>query len=272
VAKLSKNRKPSGDGIFLAIDVGNTHTVAGAFQDERLLDSWRMATRVARTSDEVWALLNQFLKTADIETTQITGVAISSVVPEMTTVYARAAEHRLSLEPLVISAKTVPWLKIHYENPEQVGSDRLCNAVAVFAKYGGPTIIIDFGTATTFDIIAATGDYLGGLIAPGLETAAGSLHHQAAKLPKVELTFPPEVIGRTTDASIQSGILFGTVEMVEGLVRKICEELGEPAKVVATGGLADLILVHAKLKASVEPNLVLEGIRIIYDRWKGSSR
>jgi type III pantothenate kinase len=272
VAKLSENQKSNSDGIFLAIDVGNTHTVAGAFRHERLLDSWRMATRVARTSDEVWALLNQFLKTADIETRQITGVAISSVVPEMTTVYAWAAEHRLTLEPLLISASTVPWLNIHYENPEQVGSDRLCNAVAAFAKYGGPTIIIDFGTATTFDVVAADGDYLGGLIAPGLETAAGSLHHQAAKLPKVELAFPSQVIGRTTDESIQSGILFGTLEMVEGLVRKICEELGAPAKVVATGGLAELMLAHAKLKASIEPNLVLEGIRIIYDRWKGSSQ
>ncbi len=256
--------------ILLAVDIGNTHTVAGAFREERLLDSWRMATRVARTADETWLLLSQFLETAAIEVSQIEGVAISSVVPEMTAVYAWAAEHRLASEPLVISTKTIPWLKVHYENPEQVGSDRLCNAVAAFAKYGGPTIVIDFGTATTFDIVAANGDYLGGLIAPGLETGAATLHHQAAKLPKVELTFPPKVIGRTTEESIQSGILFGTVEMVEGLVKRICEELGQPAKVVATGGLADLVLTHSRLKALFEPNLVLEGIRIIYGRWKGS--
>ncbi|MFH1010304.1 MAG: type III pantothenate kinase [bacterium] len=268
--KSSENQMSNSGDIFLAIDIGNTHTVAGAFQGERLLDSWRMATRVARTADEVWVLLNQFLKAANIEVGQIAGVAISSVVPEMTTVYARAAEHRFTCKPLIISVEAVPWLKVRYDNPEQVGNDRLCNAVAAFAKFGGPTIIIDFGTATTFDIVAANGDYLGGLIAPGLETAAASLHHQAAKLPKVELAFPQKVIGCSTEKSIQSGILFGTVEMVEGLVKRIWTELSEPTKVVATGGLATLIFAHAKLDAFIEPDLVLEGIRIINDRWKGS--
>lgn len=253
---------------LLAIDIGNTHTVLGAFQESRLLDSWRMATRVARTADEVWVLAHQFLTMANIEDRRITGVGISSVVPEMTTVYADVSRKHLHLEPLVVSAKTVPWLKVCYENPEQVGSDRLCNSVAAFEKFGGPLIVIDFGTATTFDVVGENGDYLGGIIAPGLETAAASLHYQAAKLPKVDLIFPKAVIGRTTETSIQSGILFGAIEMVEGLVKRIREELAKPARIVATGGLASLIFSQTRIQASIEPDLVLEGIRIIYERWQ----
>ena len=253
---------------LLAIDIGNTHTVLGAFQKSRLLDSWRMATRVARTADEVWVLTHQFLTMANIEDRGITGVGISSVVPEMTTVHADVSRKHLHLEPLVVSAKTVPWLKICYENPDQVGSDRLCNSVAAFEKFGGPLIVIDFGTATTFDVVGENGEYLGGIIAPGLETAVASLHYQAAKLPKVDLIFPKAVIGCTTETSIQSGILFGAIEMVEGLVKRIREELAKPARIMATGGLASLVFSQTRIQASIEPDLVLEGIRIIYERWQ----
>lgn len=256
------------EAILLAIDVGNTHTVLGVFEGVQLLDSWRMATRVARTADEAWVLASQFLALAKIESSLITGVAISSVVPEMTAVYGHASRQRLDLEPLIISAKTVPWLKILYKNPAQVGADRLCNAVAAFEKFGGPLVIIDFGTATTFDVVAENGDYLGGIIGPGLETATASLHHQAAKLPKVDLAFPQTVIGRSTEKSIQSGVLFGAIEMVEGLVRRICEEISGNVKVIATGGLASLVLSRSSMKAAIEPDLVLEGIRIIYNRWQ----
>jgi type III pantothenate kinase len=253
---------------LLAIDIGNTHTVLGIFQERRLLDSWRMATRVARTADEVWAFAHQFLTMANIEDGHIGGVGISSVVPEMTTVYTDTSRKHLHLEPLIISTKTVPWLKVHYDNPDQVGSDRLCNSVAAFEKFGGPLIIIDFGTATTFDVVGENGDYLGGIIAPGLETAVASLHHQAAKLPKVDLTFPKSVIACTTESSIQAGILFGAIDMAEGLVKRIHKKLAQSAKVVATGGLASLIFSKTDLKATIEPNLVLEGIRIIYERWQ----
>jgi type III pantothenate kinase len=258
------------DETLLAIDVGNTHTVLGVFRGTQLVDSWRMATRMARTADEVWVLTEQFLALASIESRQITGMAISSVVPEMTTVYARISQRRLGLEPLIVSAKTVPWVKIHYKNPGQVGADRLCNAVAAFDKYGGPLIIIDFGTATTFDVVAENGDYLGGIIAPGLETAVASLHHQAAKLPKVDLVFPEALIGTTTERSIQSGVLFGAVEMVEGLVRRIREEMSGHFNVIATGGLASHVLSRSSLEVKIEPDLVLEGIRIIYNRWQKS--
>ena len=266
MAKSSQRQKDSE--ILLAVDVGNTHTVIGAFRGTQLLDSWRMATRVARTADEVWILLRQFMDIAEIESRQISGMAVSSVVPEMTTVYQRVSEQRLKLKPLIISAKVVSWLKIRCKNPAQVGADRLCNAVAAFHKHGGPLIIIDFGTATTFDVVDKEGAYLGGVIAPGLETAVASLHHQAAKLPKVDLVFPDSVIGCTTEKSIQSGILFGSVEMVEGLIRRISEELGTQAKVIATGGLASLVFSHSKIKISIEPDLVLEGIREIYDHWR----
>ena len=258
--------------LLLAIDVGNTHTVLGVFQGAKLLDSWRVATRVARTADEIWVLVNQFFTLAKIETSHITGVAISSVVPEMTTVYLRVSQQRFGLEPLIVSEKVVPSLKILYENPKQVGADRICNAVAAFEKFSSPLIIIDFGTATTFDIVAQNGDYLGGIIAPGLETAVASLHHQAAKLPKVDLVFPKTVIGCTTEKSIQSGILFGTLEMVEGLVKRIREEISGNVRVVVTGGGASLIFSRSKIEATIEPNLVLEGIRIIYNRWRESSK
>lgn len=259
------------DETLLAIDVGNTHTVLGVFRGAQLLDSWRMATRVARTADEVWVLAEQFLALASIESHQITGIAISSVAPEMTTVYARMSQQRLNLEPLIVSAKTVPWLKIHYKNPAQVGADRLCDAVAAFEQYGGPLIIIDFGTATTFDVVAENGDYLGGIIAPGLETAVASLHHQAAKLPKVDLVFPKTLIGTTTERSIQSGVLFGAVEMVEGLVRRIREDISGHVNVIATGGLASYVFSRSSLEVRIEPDLVLEGIRIIYNRWQESA-
>jgi type III pantothenate kinase len=159
-------------------------------------------------------------------------------------------------------------MRVLYTDPAAVGADRLCNAIAGFRKYGGPLVVIDFGTATTFDVIAASGDYLGGVITLGLDSTASELHRRAAKLPKIELRFPPSVIGKETEASMQSGVMFGTVDAVEGIIRRIAAELGEKPKVIATGGLSGIIAAHTKVIQACEPSLVLDGVRLIYERVK----
>lgn len=248
---------------LLAVDVGNTHTTLGLFDGAVLMQRWRMATRVARTGDELWILLRQFHEGSGMDIRSVQAVTISSVVPELMLAYSEMAVTRLGIQPLVICADTVHSLQIHYDPPTSVGADRLCGAVAAFAKFGGPVVVVDFGTATVFDVISAAGVYLGGLIAPGLNTALESLHSRAALLPRVEPVFPPKILGTDTVAAIQSGILNGTVEIVNGLVARIEGELGAQVKVVATGGFASLLKPRCKAIQFVEPDLVLEGIRLI---------
>jgi type III pantothenate kinase len=251
---------------LLAIDIGNTTTAIGLFDDAILIDSWKLATKVVRTTDEVWIVLWQLFQSRGIPHGSVNAVAISSVVPDLTFVYANLARDRLNLLPLIIGAANTRGIKISYDPPESVGADRLCGAVAGFEKYGGPLIILDMGTATVFDVINERGDYQGGLIAPGLLTAVDSLHHAAAQLPKVVLQFPKSVIGTSTRMSIQAGVLYGALEMVDGIVDRIQSELSTRAKVVATGGFAKLLKPHSRTIDHLEPNLVLEGIRLIYDR------
>jgi type III pantothenate kinase len=250
---------------LLAIDVGNTHTTLGLFDDASLTQVWRMATRATRTADELWVFLRQFLDGSGIDSRSLGAVTISSVVPDLTLAYSEMAVGRLHVKPLVIRAETVHGLRIRYDPPSSVGADRLCGAIAAFTKYGGPLVVVDLGTATVLDVVSADAVYLGGLIAPGLQTALESLHSRAALLPRVEPVFPPEVIGSNTVSAIQSGILNGTVEMVNGLVSRIEEELNVRVKVVATGGFASVLQPHCKAIQFVEPNLVLEGIRLITD-------
>jgi len=252
--------------MLLAIDVGNTHTVLGLFDGARLRAEWRLASLTSRTADETWLLLRDFCSAEQITVSSITGVGISSVVPDLTGVFETIARKYLKAEPVTVHAGLDLGLRVLYRDPTAVGADRLCNAVAGYRKYGGPLIIIDFGTATTYDVINAEGDYLGGVIAPGLETAATELHRRAAKLPRAELTFPPTVIGRETVTSMQAGIMFGAVDAAEGIVRRIRAELGVGAKVIATGGLSPAIARHTSLIDATEPSLVLDGIRLIYDR------
>lgn len=252
--------------MLLAVDVGNTHTVVGIFRDDRLIADWRMSSAGHRTSDECWLTIKSFCHTVDIPLREISGMGISSVVPDLTEIFAAMGRKYLRCKPTVVSSDLDLGIKIHYKDPSAVGADRLCNAIAGHKKYGGPLIVIDFGTATTYDVIAANGDYLGGVIAPGLETSAAELHRRAAKLPKVELDFPPRVIGNDTSASMQAGIMFGGVDAVEGLVRRIRAELGTQARVIATGGLATVVARHTKVIEACEPALVLEGVRLIYHR------
>ena len=252
--------------MLLAIDIGNTHTVLGVFDGTRLVADWRIASLTHRTADENWLTIRSFCLEAGLAIPRITAVGISSVVPDLTDIFEAMVRKFLKAEPVTVSAALDLGLTIHYRDPGAVGADRLCNAVAGFAKYGGPLIIIDFGTATTYDVISRTGDYLGGVITLGLESAAAELHRRAARLPKIELRFPRTLIGRDTVTSMQAGIMYGTVDAVEGTVRRICEELGEPARVIATGGLSAVVAEHTAVIEALEPSLVLDGIRLICER------
>jgi type III pantothenate kinase len=250
---------------LLAVDVGNTQTTIGLYDGAAMSERWHMATRVARTSDEVWIFLRQFFDASGMTMDSLDRVSISSVVPELTVAYAQMSRSRLQVEPLVIHAETIRSLRIHYDPPASVGPDRLCGAVAAFKRHGGPLIVVDLGTATVFDAVSADGVYLGGLIAPGLITAIESLHTRAALLPRVEPAFPEQVIGGNTVAAIQSGVFYGAVEMVNGLLTRISRELGGQPVVVGTGGFAAMLQPHCPALTHVDPDLVLDGIRVITD-------
>jgi type III pantothenate kinase len=252
--------------MLLAIDVGNTHTVLGIYNGERLVADWRMASLTHRTVDENWLTIKSFCSDASIPLAEIDGVGISSVVPDLTDVFESLARKYFKAEPVTVTASLDLGMRVLYTDPAAVGADRLCNAIAGFRKYGGPLVVIDFGTATTFDVIAASGDYLGGVITLGLDSTASELHRRAAKLPKIELRFPPSVIGKETEASMQSGVMFGTVDAVEGIIRRIAAELGGKPKVIATGGLSGIIAAHTSVIDACEPSLVLDGVRLIYER------
>ena len=256
--------------MLLAIDIGNTHTVFGAYRKEKLIADWRATSMLQRTEDEVGTQVKLFLNEARIPLKRIDGVAISSVVPNLTDVYSVMARKYFAVEPLIISSSLDLGITINYDDPNSVGADRICNAVAGFASFGGPLIIIDFGTATTYDLVSAKGDYLGGVIAPGVETSAVDLHRRAAKLPKIELHFPKTIVGRDTVSAMQAGILYGAVDAMEGMVERIQKELqksgGAKAKVIATGGFSQLMASRSKTIAASVPSLVLDGVRLIYDK------
>lgn len=258
--------------MLLAIDIGNTHTVSGVYEKDRLIADWRVTSALQRTEDEVGALLRQFIADAGIDYLQITIVGISSVVPSLTDIFAAMSKKYFGAEPVLIGSHLNLGITIHYDDPSSVGADRLCNAIAGFEKYGGPLIIVDFGTATTYDVIASNGDYLGGVIAPGVETSAADLHRRTAKLPKIELHFPGKVIGTHTVASMQAGILYGAVDAMEGMVRRLQVEVKQrehkEAKVIATGGFSSVISSHSAVIAACEPSLVLDGVRLICGRVK----
>lgn len=258
--------------MLLAIDIGNTHTVFGVFDKGRLIADWRVSSAVSRTEDEIGTQVGAFLESAAIEPKDIEGVAISSVVPNLTDVFVLMAKKYFSAEPVIVSAELPLGIKIHYKDRSMVGADRLCNAVAGFAKYGGPLIIIDFGTATTYDVVSARGDYLGGVIAPGIETSAADLHRRAAKLPRIELKFPREVIGTDTVSSMQAGILYGAVDAMEGMIERIRRTLGKKARVVVTGGYSKIMEDRSDLIDFYEPGLVLHGLQLIYERVQKKKR
>jgi type III pantothenate kinase len=260
--------------MFIAIDIGNTHTVFGVFQNASLLGEWRVTSMLQRTEDEIGLQIQQLLSQQNVQPSKITGIGIASVVPNLTDVYVAMAKKYFHVTPIVVSAALDLGIAVRYEDPRAVGADRLCNAIAGFAKYGGPLIIIDFGTATTYDVVGANGDYLGGVIAPGIETSAADLHRRAARLPKVELHMPSSVIGKDTVSSMQVGILWGAVDAMEGMVRRIKEELltseKHPVRVIATGGFSTFVKTRSSVIDAVETSLVLDGVRMIYEKISAS--
>ena len=252
--------------MLLAFDVGNTHIVMGIFRDNTLIVRRRLSTQSSRTADEAGVLVKMLCHEAGIDPAMIDAVAIASVAPKTGMVIGEMAESFLHRKPLFVHGE-IPGFVNRYRNPRAVGADRVCDAVAGFAKYGGPLIVLDFGTAITFDAIDRDGAYLGGVITPGLETSAQMLKTTTALLPEARLTFPETAIGRTTDQSIQVGLMHGVVHSIRGLIREIRDELGDTdAKVIATGGMARIVAPHIPEVSGLEPNLVLDGIRIIH-KW-----
>jgi len=252
--------------MLLVADIGNTNVTFGLYRGDKLAAHWRLSSNVARTEDEIWILIKMLCESEGFNIRRIRGFSLGSVVPHLTPLFMRVAESRLKVPAVNVTADLDTGIKILYENPHAVGADRICNAVAGYARFGGPLIVVDFGTATTFDVVSAQGEYLGGIIAPGLETAASMLHRAAAKLPNVELRFPNDLIGRTPESSIQSGLMYGGVEMVEGLNRRFKERLGDKTRIVATGGLASVLMPKLSTVESIEPILTLEGLLLIYKR------
>jgi type III pantothenate kinase len=252
--------------MLLTIDIGNTNIVIGVYDVATLRGHWRLSSTITRTCDESWIITRLLFESAKIQDSQISGIAISSVVPGLTDVFIQMAEKHFGVEPVVVGSELDTGIKILYQTPNTVGADRICNAVGGFTKYGGPLIVVDLGTATTFDIITKHAEYLGGIIFPGIEMSASLLHHRTARLPKVALTFPEQIVGTTTTESIQSGLMYGSVEMIDGLVRRVMEERREQMQVVATGGLAHVLQKKSTQLKVIDPFLTLDGLRLIYER------
>ncbi len=251
---------------LLAIDVGNTNTVIGVFEGDDLRAHWRLATRREQTDDEYGILTRNLFSAAGIEIAGVAGAAIASVVPTLTPVMVSLCRKHLGVEPLVVGPGTRTGIAVLYEPPGDVGADRVVNAVAAFAAHGGPVVVVDFGTATTFDVVTKKGEYLGGVICPGIGISADALFQRAARLPRVEVRHPGRVIGRTTVASMQAGLYFGYAAMVEGLLARIEAELKEKPHVVATGGLAELLAREIPSIDAVDAGLTLSGLRLIWER------
>lgn len=250
--------------MLLVFDIGNTNTVVGVFQGTDLIFNWRIATDRQKTVDEYGMLIKSLFEYEGIEMKSVKGIAISSVVPPLMPTLCSMTEKYFLLKPLVVGPGIKTGLNIKMENPREVGADRIVNAVAAHTYYGGPLIIVDFGTATTFCAVSAEGDYLGGAIAPGIGISTEALFQRAAKLPRVELVRPRSIIGKDTISSMQSGIFYGFVGQVEGIVTRMSESFPQTPIVVATGGFASLIKQESKVIDHVHPFLILEGLRIIY--------
>ncbi len=261
--------------MLLAIDVGNTNIVLGVFEGDQVVHSWRLATMRGRTADELGIWIGQLFEHERVDPGQIRGVVVSSVVPPLTGTVADMSVRYFHHRPLIVDPTSNTGMPILYEAPAEVGADRIVNAIAAFDRYGRraakPLIVVDFGTATTFDTISARGEYLGGVICPGVQISADALFQRAARLPRIDVAKPPHVIGTTTVLSMQSGLFYGYLAMVEGLVARIGAELGGPAMCIATGGLADVIAGETRVIEAVDPELTLHGLRLVWERNEAGS-
>jgi type III pantothenate kinase len=253
---------------LLAIDVGNTQITIGAFHGSKLTHTWRLQTHAHATADELGLQLHGLLRYAPLGYNEIQGIVIASVVPSLDHALAQGCLTYLKQKPMMVGPDIRLGIQNRYKNPLEVGADRLVNAVAVDALIKGPAIVVDFGTATTFDCVSATGEYLGGVIAPGLEIAHEALVSRTAKLPRVTFEIPKNALGRTTKESLQSGLFFGYIALVEGVLQRLLKEMKGHPKIVATGGLASIIGPRLKGSVRVLPALTLEGLRILWERNK----
>jgi len=251
--------------MLLVLDVGNTNTTLGLYDGATLTHSWRLTTERQRTVDEYGIMCRTLLDLAGLDSTAVTDIAVSSVVPPLDFTLHKMIEVYFRIKPLFIDT-TNAGMTVLYDDPTAVGADRIVNAVAVFTRYGGPAIAVDFGTATTFDAISGKGEYIGGIICPGIHISAEALFQRAARLFRVDIRRPERVIGTNPTGSMQSGLYYGNVALVDGVLEKMIEELGQGTRVVATGGLAPLISRGSRLIESVDADLTLEGMRIIYER------
>lgn len=253
--------------MLLALDVGNTNVVFGVYtQEGNLIGPWRLHTQRDRTTDEHAVLMKSLLEQVGLNLHGIQHVAISSVVPTMNDTLAELAHRYFRSEPFFVSSQVDTGIAIHYSPPSDVGADRICNAVGAYARYGGPAVVVDFGTATTFDAIASNGDYLGGAILPGIGISMDALFRQASRLFRVEFTAPPKAVGTNTVHAIQSGLVFGYAGQTDAMVQKIREEIGLNARVIATGGLAELIHSASNTIEIVDQLVTLEGLRLLFLR------
>lgn len=251
--------------MLLVIDAGNTNVVIGLYQGDALRASWRLSTPATWTADEVGILLGNLFQLRGLDLKEVRGVAIASVVPNLNIALRDCSLQHLGITPVVIGPGIETGVRVLYENPREVGADRIANALAAFRKYGGPTIVIDLGTAVTYDAISADGSYLGGAIAPGVGISLQALVDHTARLFRVEIAVPDSVIGRTTVTSIQSGLLWGFVAQIEGMVQRMTDELGGSARVIATGGQASIVSGLTQVIEAVDENLTLEGLRLIHE-------
>jgi type III pantothenate kinase len=246
--------------VLLAVDVGNTQTALGLYEGDNLTDHWRLATERERTGDELGVLLQGLLDPEAVD-----GICLASTVPSLVREWERVAERWANAPILVVGPGVKTGIPIRYDDPREVGPDRIVNAVAARERYGAPVVVVDFGTSTNFDVVSPEGEYVGGVLAPGIETSMDALFARAARLVKVEYVEPPSVIGKTTVGGLQSGVVYGFAGQVDGIVEAIRGELGAPdAKAVATGGLAELIAPHSKTISAVDPFLTLDGLRLVW--------
>ena len=262
----------NSNNTILVIDAGNTNTVLGLYQGSSLRALWRLATNREQTADEYGIVIHNLFAFEKIQISDVSGIMIASVVPPLNAVLTEMAQKYFKMEPLFLGPGTRTGMAILVDTPQEMGADRVADAVAAFEKYGGPCIVIDFGTAITFDCISPKGEYLGGVIMPGIGIAAEALFQRTAKLPHVEIREPERVIGTNTISHIQSGLFYGAVDAVDGMLDRLCAVMGKQTKVIATGGQAPLVAGASKYKPTIDSSLTLDGLRIIYYRNHSAKR
>ncbi len=258
--------------MLLVMDVGNTNTTLGIFEGKELKAQWRLATNREQTADEYGILIRNLFTLDGVRADLITGIMVASVVPPLDGVLKETAEKYFQVPALFLGPGVHTGMAIRYDNPSEVGADRIADAVAAYEKYGGPCVVVDFGTGINFDVVSEKGEYLGGAIAPGIGIAAEALFERAARLPRVEIREPARVIGTNTVASMQSGLFYGAVGAMDGILDRLVAVLGKNTKVVATGGQASLVAAASKYQPPVDASLTLEGLRIIFERHQAASR